>query len=114
MVVMFTSSVASVRSEGQFNTIIYEETDSYRFNAGRRAVLMCIDDMNAQGLISGDKVHLASPNGRMDNAVVQAFDLPQGNLLAYFPEANSLAEHRLDPRSRTPNFKSIPVQIIKQ
>ncbi len=106
--------LASVRSEGQFNSIIYEETDSYRFDAGRHAVFMCAQDITTLDLKSGDNVDLKSPNGRMNNAVVQEFDLPAGNLLAYFPEANALAERRLDPRSRTPNFKSIPIQIIKK
>lgn len=104
--------LASVRSEGQFNSIIYEETDSYRYNAGRRAVLIGQADMKALGLHNGDTVDIISAHGCMESAIVQEFDLPSGNLLAYYPEANVLSEHRIDPRSKTPNFKSIRVRLV--
>lgn len=104
--------LASVRSEGQFNTIIYQQTDSYRFNAERRAIMISPEDMKKLQLNNGDSIEVQSRSGTMYNATVQAFDLPPGNLLAYFPEANVLTEKTLDPRSKTPNFKSIPVRII--
>ncbi len=103
--------LASVRSEGQFNSIIYEETDSYRFNASRRSILISQHDMENLTLKNGDKVNVVSKTGRMENVKVQSFDLPPGNILAYYPEANILTEHELDPRSKTPNFKSVPVYI---
>jgi molybdopterin-dependent oxidoreductase alpha subunit len=104
--------LASVRSEGQFNSIIYEETDSYRFNAGRNSVFLSFTDMASLGVVNGDKVDVISAQGAMKDVIVQRFDLPQGNVMAYYPEANVLAEHQLDPRSLTPNFKSIAVNII--
>jgi len=103
--------LASVRSEGQFNSIIYEETDSYRSNAQRRSVFMSELDIQALGLTVGDMVDLVSQTGRMSNVIVQKFDLPSGNLLAYYPEANVLTSRTIDPRSKTPNFKSLPVAI---
>lgn len=105
--------LASVRSEGQFNSIIYEETDSYRFNAGRNSIFLSDIDMKILNVINGDSVDVISAQGAMKNATVQRFDLPQGSVMAYYPEANVLAEHTLDPRSLTPNFKSIPVKINK-
>ena len=109
----FPFLLATVRSEGQFNTIIYEETDSYRYNAPRDSVLMNPDDVKKLGLNEFDKVILISAHGSMPNTTVRLLDLPPGNLLAYFPEANVLTEHKLDPRSRTPNFKSVAVKIEK-
>lgn len=103
--------LATIRSEGQFNTIIYQQTDSYRNNAPRWSVLMSPSDMETLQLHTGDKVTLRSPSGSMENLSVQAFDLPAGNLLAYYPEANVLTGCDIDPRSRTPNFKSIGVEI---
>lgn len=103
--------LASVRSEGQFNSIIYEETDSYRYNAGRRSVLMGPDDMQSLGFDQGDRVDVRSRDGVMRDAVVQRFDLTRGNVLAYYPEANCLTSLDRDPRSLTPRFKSIPVRI---
>jgi molybdopterin-dependent oxidoreductase alpha subunit len=102
--------LASVRSEGQFNTIIYEERDTYRGEAGRDAVFFAAEDMKRHGIAPGQRITLRSAQGRMV-AVATPFDLPPGSALAYFPEANVLAATAVDPRSRTPAFKSIPVWI---
>jgi anaerobic selenocysteine-containing dehydrogenase len=102
--------LASVRSEGQFNTIIYEERDSYRGRAGRDAVFLSPEDMGLHGIAAGQRITLKSAQGRME-AVATPFDLPRGSALAYFPEANVLTATAVDPRSRTPAFKSIPVWI---
>ena len=103
--------LASIRSEGQFNSIIYEENDTYRYNAGRDAVLISLQDMKQLGINDGDRITVTSSSGKLDNMKVQAFDIPPGNILAYYPEANVLCERRIDPRSFTPNFKSVPVRI---
>jgi anaerobic selenocysteine-containing dehydrogenase len=106
----FPLTLATVRSEGQFNTMIYEETDSYRYGAKRDAVMLNRDDMAMFGLATGDRVTLRSATGTMD-AEVTPFDLPRGSALAYYPEANVLTGTAVDPRSKTPAFKSIPVTI---
>ncbi|MDO8360321.1 MAG: molybdopterin dinucleotide binding domain-containing protein, partial [Devosia sp.] len=102
--------LATVRSEGQFNTIVYEEHDTYRNRAPRDAVFLNRDDMSAFGVGEGQRIALASDQGRM-SAVAVAFDLPRGSALAYFPEANVLCGTAVDPRSKTPAFKSVPVWI---
>lgn len=102
--------LASVRSEGQFNTIIYEERDSYRGGAGRDAVFLNGEDMEAFGVSEGQRVTLASDTGRM-SAIATSFDLPRGSAMAYYPEANVLVGTAVDPRSKTPAFKSVPVWI---
>lgn len=107
----FPFTLATIRSEGQFNTIIYEEEDSYRGVKTRWSVLMNSDDMQAHNIKQGDRISLHSPTGIMEAVQVYCFDLPRGNLMAYFPEANILTSQTVDPRSRTPNFKSIAVAI---
>ncbi|ODT15014.1 MAG: hypothetical protein ABS35_32935 [Kaistia sp. SCN 65-12] len=103
-------TLATVRSEGQFNTIIYEEQDSYRLKAGRDAIFLNRDDMAAFGVRDGQRVTIASDTGRMEGTAT-AFDLPRGSALAYYPEANVLCGTAVDPRSKTPAFKSVPVWI---
>ncbi|MBU1334089.1 MAG: FdhF/YdeP family oxidoreductase [Alphaproteobacteria bacterium] len=103
-------TLATMRSEGQFNTIIYEEKDSYRGGAGRQAVFLNSQDMAAFGVHEGQTVTLASETGRMA-AIATAFDLPRGSAMAYYPEANVLVGTQVDPRSKTPAFKSVPVWI---
>ncbi|MEM1403699.1 MAG: FdhF/YdeP family oxidoreductase [Pseudomonadota bacterium] len=107
----FPFLLASIRSEGQFNSIIYEETDSYRYGADRWSVLVSTDDLDRLGLKAGDRVDLRSTQGEMKALKIQPFDLPPGNLMAYYPEANCLTDRIRDPRSKTPRFKSIPVSL---
>jgi anaerobic selenocysteine-containing dehydrogenase len=106
----FPLTLATVRSEGQFNTMIYEERDSYRYGAPRDAVMLNRDDMAMFGLAAGQRVTLRSANGAME-AEVMPYDLPRGSALAYYPEANVLSGTAVDPRSHTPAFKSIPVTV---
>ena len=107
----FPFVLASIRSEGQFNSIIYEETDSYRGTNTRWSVLMNKEDIQALGVAAGDAVTLRSAQGEMNAVTVFAFDVPRGNVLAYYPEANVLIATTHDPRSKTPAFKSVPVQV---
>lgn len=103
--------LATVRSEGQFNTMIYEEQDSYRGTATRWTVLMNHDDMERMRLADGDAVDVRSSRGIMAGVEARSFGVPPGNALAYFPEANVLIGHDSDPRSKTPAFKSVGVSI---
>lgn len=104
-------TLSTVRSEGQFNSIIYEEFDSYRGTKTRWSVLMNSDDIAALDLKEGQKVNVKSERGEMMDVTVTSFDLPRGDVLAYYPEANILTDTAVDPRSRTPAFKKIYVDI---
>jgi len=106
----FPLTLMTVRSEGQFNTIIYEETDSYRNTQERWSVLMNPATIQRLG-IHNSVVNLVSAYGRMNHVRVYPFELPDNNLMAYFPEANVLIGYESDPRSKTPAFKSVPVNI---
>ncbi|MEZ5562519.1 MAG: FdhF/YdeP family oxidoreductase [Gammaproteobacteria bacterium] len=101
--------LTTVRSEGQFNTIVYERTDSYRNGADRWTALLHPADLAAHGLADGDTATLVSAHGRMEGVTVRPFDLARGSVMAYFPEANVLTGTAVDPRSKTPAFKSTPV-----
>lgn len=102
-------TLSTVRSEGQFNSIIYEERDSYRATDTRWCVMMHRDDAAALGVGEGDHLDLASPSGTMSAVTVYLRDVPRGNLMAYYPEANVLTNTEVDPESRTPAFKSVAV-----
>jgi len=105
-------TLASIRSEGQFNSIIYEEKDSYRSTDTRWSVLMNKEDVLELKLQSGNKITLQSAYGEMKDLTIFYFDVPRGNLLAYYPEANCLIGTERDPRSQTPAFKSVAVKLI--
>lgn len=110
----FPFVLSTVRSEGQFNSIIYEQQDSYRGVEHRRVVFMNADDMIALSLVEGDTVELRSAQGSLPGLSAHAFDLPPGNAMAYYPEANVLVGRERDSRSHTPAFKSIAVGIVPQ
>ena len=104
-------TMMTIRSEGQFNSIIYEENDSYRGVNHRWTVLINQQDALELGLVEGDKVELESDFGTMNAVQVKLFNLPRGSIATYYPEANILSSRHCDPRSHTPEFKSIPVSI---
>ncbi len=106
-------TLATIRSEGQFNSIIYEESDSYRQTQTRWSVLMNPSDIAKLQLDDGATATMRSPDGEMRGLTVYPFDVPAGNVLAYYPEANVLTSHAADPRSKTPAFKSVPVAVFK-
>jgi len=103
--------LATIRSEGQFNTVVYDLEDIYRGADGRDVVFMNAIDAHARGLHAGDPVMLVSETGRMGPVRVLLTDIRAGNLAAYYPEANVLVPRRIDPRSLTPAFKSVPVRV---
>lgn len=101
----------TIRSEGQFNSVIYEEEDIYRDQTSRRIVMMNKDDIKAKGLQQNDLVNLESRVGRMEKLKVREFDIPKGNVMCYYPEANVLVPTAVDPRSLTPGYKLVWVKI---
>ena len=103
--------LTTVRSEGQFNSIIYEDKDSYRRTDTRWAVLLSEADLARLGLSVGDRATLRSAFGTMERVKVFAHDLPPGSAMAYYPEANCLTGTAVDPRSLTPSFKHTAVSI---
>ncbi len=102
----------TVRSEGQFNTVVYEDTDYYRGQERRDVVLMAASDLTRLGLVDDDLVSVANATGSM-TVRARAFDIKSGNVLMYYPEANALVPRRIDPQSRTPAFKAAAVAITR-
>jgi molybdopterin-dependent oxidoreductase alpha subunit len=100
----------TLRSEGQFNTVVYEEEDFYRGNERRDVVMLNEDDARARGLRRDQRVRVANATGQLE-VVVRFAPLPPGNAAMYYPEANVLIPRRADPESGTPVFKSTTATI---
>ncbi len=101
----------TVRSEGQFNTVVYEERDIYRGQERRDVVMLHPDDIDRLGLTLNQRVTVRSETGALSNVVLRSIDIRPGNAVMYYPEANALVPPRADPKSRTPAFKNTPVTI---
>jgi anaerobic selenocysteine-containing dehydrogenase len=103
----------TIRSEGQFNTVVYEEEDLYRNQTRRDIVLMHPDDISRLGLTAGGRCKITSSAGEMRGQIVSAFDqIRPGNVAMYYPESNVLVPKSADPLSRTPAYKSSAVEVM--
>ena len=102
----------TIRSEGQFNTVVYEEDDLYRNQTRRDIVLIHPDDIRRFGLTAGGKCRIASVAGEMRGQIVSAYEqIRPGCVAMYYPESNVLVPKAADPLSRTPAYKSIAVTV---
>ena len=101
----------TLRSEGQFNTVVYEDEDLYRGNERRDVVLMNAEDVRDRGFVRNQSVVVENATGRME-VLVRLGELPPGNVAMYYPEANVLVPRTSDGRSATPAFKSVAVSIV--
>jgi anaerobic selenocysteine-containing dehydrogenase len=100
----------TLRSEGQFNTVVYEDEDLYRGNERRDVVMLNEAEARRRGLRRDQRVAVSSEVGTMQ-VLVRFAPLPEGNAAMYYPEANALIPRRIDPASGTPVFKSVAVSI---
>ncbi len=103
----------TLRSEGQFNTVVYEENDLYRGIPHRHCILLAEEDARTLRVRDGERVTVRGEAGEMDNIEVVIGKIRAGNAAMYFPEANVLLKANVDPLSKTPAFKSGPVWIGK-
>ncbi len=103
--------LTTLRSEGQFNTVVYEDEDVYRGNERRDVVMMNADDARRLGLERDARVRIENAVGAME-ALVRIAPLPPGNLAMYYPEANVLIPRQIDPASATPAFKSTTARVV--
>jgi molybdopterin-dependent oxidoreductase alpha subunit len=101
----------TVRSEGQFNTVVYEEEDIYRGQERRDVILMHAYDIARLGLKVDQRVTVRSAAGAMPGILVRPFDIRPGNALMYYPEANILVPTTTDPLSKTPAFKNVAIVV---
>ena len=109
----------TIRSHDQFNTTIYGLDDRYRgiYNE-RRILLINPNDLIRENLSAGELVDIES---HYDDTlriakkfILVAYQIPERNLAAYFPETNVLVpiNHFADG-SHTPISKSIKVSLKK-
>ncbi len=110
--------LTTFRSHDQYNTTIYGLNDRYRGVKGARNVIfMNPKDMAVLNLSEGQLVDVTNSSKgteSLKNFRVVPYNIPVGNVGAYFPEANILvAIDAFDKRSKTPASKSIPVTIKK-
>lgn len=113
-------TLQSLRSHDQYNTTIYGMDDRYRGISGKRNVLFInATDAKRLGFFDGDHVDITSvwyndENRTLRNIELCFYDIPRGNLAAYYPETNPLVPlDSVGDKSFTPTSKAIAVYIEK-
>ena len=108
----------TMRSHDQYNTTIYGFDDRYRGVYGERKVIFINEnDITALGMKNNQLVDIESlwPDGierKVYGFKLVSYDIPEGNIAAYFPETNPLVS--IDGKgdlSDTPISKAIPVVL---
>lgn len=105
----------TIRSEGQFNTVVYDEEDLYRGQDRRDVILMHPADLARFGLRAEQRVTVQSETGQMHGIIAKSFPaIKPGNVAMYYPEANVLVPRHADALSRTPAFKNVGIRIAAE
>lgn len=114
--IVFT--LLTTRSHDQYNTTIYGMDDRYRGVFGqRRVVFINAEDIRALGMKDGDWINIRTvwddgQERRADGFKLVAYDIPRGNIAAYYPETNPLVPlSAVAATAGTPTSKSIPVVL---
>jgi molybdopterin-dependent oxidoreductase alpha subunit len=111
----------TLRSNGQFNTTVYNYDDRFRGIYGsRHVVMMHQNDIDRFGLKEGEMVVLTTAvddgvERKVGGLRVVAYEIPEGCIAGYYPECNPLLPlwHYAE-KSKTPAAKSIPVRVKPQ
>ena len=109
----------TIRSHDQYNTTIYGLSDRYRgIKGNRRVILMNALDMANRGWKTRHIVdvisHSESGERRSDGWRLVPYDIPQGNIASYFPEANVLVPlESTANKSNTPTSKWIICSLVE-
>ena len=109
----------TIRSHDQYNTTIYGLSDRYRgIKGNRRVILMNANDMVSRGWKTRHLVdvlsHFEGMNRRSNGWQVIPYDIPQGNIATYFPEANVLVPiQSTADKSNTPTSKWIVCSLVE-
>ncbi|SDZ82126.1 FdhF/YdeP family oxidoreductase [Microbulbifer marinus] len=108
----------TLRSHDQFNTTVYSLNDRYRGVRGERHVLFAnLEDIHRLGFEDRQKVDVVSLwddeiERRVQGFTLIAFDIPEGQAAAYYPEANPLVPlESYGIGSFTPTSKFIAVRL---
>ncbi len=114
--IVFT--LLTTRSHDQYNTTIYGMDDRYRGVYGqRRVVFINAEDIRSLGLQDGDWINIRTvwddgQERRADGFKLVGYNIPRGNLAAYYPETNPLVPlSAVAIVAGTPTSKSIPVVL---
>lgn len=112
-------TLQTLRSHDQYNTTIYGLDDRYRGIYGQREVVFIHpEDMQSLGFREGQLVDIETLwndgiHRRVSGFKLIPYNIPRGNLAAYYPETNPLVPlSSYGDDSNTPTSKSVPVNLV--
>jgi len=108
----------TLRSHDQYNTTVYGLDDRYRGVRGQREVVFANEaDIRRLGFEPGQKIDMVSlwsdgVERRVSNFTLLAYDIPEGQAAAYYPETNPLVPLESHGEgSYTPTSKFVAVRL---
>jgi molybdopterin-dependent oxidoreductase alpha subunit len=110
----------TTRGDNQFNTTVYGLSDRFRGVHGtRRVLLMNRKDIDRLHLSEGCMVTAVTVNAADDRTHrsvgglrIQAFDIPVGCVMGYYPELNPLIPlYHYAKESMVPAVKAVPIRL---
>lgn len=111
-------TMQTLRSHDQYNTTIYGMNDRYRGIFGERnIVFMNPQDLARLNIREGSLINVETVwdddvTRKISRFKAISYDIPQGNVAAYYPEANPLVPfNSVGQQSATPTSKAVPVII---
>ena len=104
----------SNRRGKQFNSMVFAAEDTLQGGLGRSDVFVNQADADQLGVRDGSAIRLHNDYGEMDG-IVRIENIKEGNLQAYWPEANPLVPRVYDPVSREPDYNAqVRVEVISR
>ena len=97
-----TLRLMTIRSEGQFNTVVYDEEDLYRGQERRDVILMNAEDIRRLGLAVDQRVRVRSETGEMRYILVRSFAVRAGNAACITPRPTCWSPRMSTPSRRRP------------
>ena len=111
-------TMQTMRSHDQYNTTVYSYDDRYRGVTGlRNVVFMNESDVASLGLKDSQMISITShwldgSKRHLEGFRIAVYDIPKGNVAAYYPETNPLVPlDSVGDNSFTPTSKAIAVTI---
>lgn len=101
----------TIRSEGQFNTVVYEDYDIYRGIPHRFCILLSQEDADKHNIKDGQRIKVKGEAGELENIEAVVGNIKPGVVAMFYPESNVLIKPNIDARSKTPAFKCAPVWL---
>jgi molybdopterin-dependent oxidoreductase alpha subunit len=95
----------TTRRGKQFNSMVFDKSDTLQGGRGRDDIFLCPEDAAALGVTDGDPIVLVNELGKFEG-LARLVDIAPGCVQGYWPEVNPLIPRCWDPLSLEPDYNA--------